>query len=670
MQPIGGTTQRKIKNRRRARAISILARFAPALAVVLFITAHAFARAGGGEGFGGGGGGYGGGGGGGYGGGGHGGGGGGGIFWIVYLWFNFCIDYPWLGLPITAAVIFFFYKSHQVGWSTYQDSVIRRGSDAGDDNRASEATAAAVAADGTFDVNEFSSRINTAFMKIQQAWCAQNLSTVWPFISDGVHERFSLQLDEQKFLGYQDQMENISVDAVTLVEYAPGDVFDIATVRIDARAADFRISLKDHTRIAGSKIVEPFVEMWSWMRRHGMTRDPSKPGLIEGNCPNCGAPIEMNEAGQCQSCKALLRSGEFDWVLTEITQESEWRRGRHDLAAGTIPMRSRDPGFNRVELEDKATVIFWRKAAADRIGKIDPLRKMASDDFCGKYAPTFAPQPDGTRAFFGDCAIGGAHLVGVEPGSVDDIAVLEIAWEGERMLIPPGAPAHPTGDRIHTHTIYLLKRKVGVLTDPGKGVSSAHCPKCGAPIISDTSPGCTYCGAVLNDGSNGWVLTGILSAASDEGRQWVARLSSPTVATGAAAQNLNNPSNRGVLAWTVKMVAADGAVDAGEREILRSLAARLGLEQIRVDHMIDVALAGNLDVPDPPDPATAKSWLTTMATAAMAQGRLRPQEAKILSRAAQRFGYSDEDVNLLLRQQYNAQFTRAKAELQQQRQRS
>jgi uncharacterized tellurite resistance protein B-like protein/predicted nucleic acid-binding Zn ribbon protein len=630
--------------------------YAIAFALAIFSEAlHAWARAGGGEGFGGGGG----------GGGGGWGGGGGGLFWLIYMWIRFCVEYPYIGLPVTLIVVFVLYRSHQSGLSAYQGSVIRRGADAADDNRQSEAAAAASIADANFNVGEFSQRVRMAFLKIQSAWCAQDIDRVWPFISDGVHERFSIQIAEQKALGYQDHMENISVDDISLVEFTQGEVFDIATVRIDARAADFRISLKDQKRIDGSSAVEPFVEMWSWLRRHGMTRTVGKPGLIEGNCPNCGAAIEMNQSVKCQHCQAYLRSGEFDWVLTEITQQSEWRRGRHGVAPGTEDLRKNDPGFNRAEVEDKATVMFWRKAMADRVGKIDPLRKMATEEFCAAYAGSLAPQADGSRAYFGDCAVGGAHLMGLVCEQVDDAAVLELAWEGERMIAKNGQGIQRTGQRIQTHTLYILKRKAGLKSDPGMGVSSAHCPNCGAALISDTSSGCSFCGAVLNDGSTGWVLTTITSAASDLGRQWVQRINAST----APVTNLQNISRKGVLAWTVKMVAADGTVDVQERELLRSLAAKCHVEQIRLDQMIDMALAGQLGVPDPPDRETALVWLTTMAATAVAEGRLRPQEAKILSRAAQRFGFTDADVNSLLRQQYAVQLATAKRELRTARQR-
>jgi uncharacterized tellurite resistance protein B-like protein len=308
--------------------------------------------------------------------------------------------------------------------------------------------------------------------------------------------------------------------------------------------------------------------------------------------------------------------------------------------------------------------MFWRKAMADRLGKTDPLRKMATEEFCASYAGVLSPQPDGSRAYFGDCAVGGADLLGVVPGEAEDSAVLELAWEGERMIAAGAHGIQKTGQRVQTHSLYILTRKAGLKSDPGKGVSSAHCPNCGAPITSDTSSGCSFCGAVLNDGTRGWVLSTITSAASDLGRQWTARISASTDTRSAA-----NISRVGVLAWTVNLVAADGTVDVNERELLKSLAAKCHVDQIRVDQMIEMALAGRLGVPDPPDKATALVWLTTMAATAMAEGRLGPQEAKILSRAAQRFGFSESDVNLLLREQYAVRVATAKRELRTARQR-
>ena len=72
---------------------------------------------------------------------------------------------------------------------------------------------------------------------------------------------------------------------------------------------------------------ESFVEIWSFIRRRGVTSTPGDRGLFEGNCPNCGASLELNQLGACASCEAVLRNGEYDWVL------HQWLPLHSDLAA-------------------------------------------------------------------------------------------------------------------------------------------------------------------------------------------------------------------------------------------------------------------------------------------------------------------------------------------------
>jgi len=308
--------------------------------------------------------------------------------------------------------------------------------------------------------------------------------------------------------------------------------------------------------------------------------------------------------------------------------------------------------------------MFWRKAMTDRAGKIDPLRKIATEAFCSAYAGGLKAQLDGSRVFFGDCAVGAAHLLGVFAGGEMDSAVLEMAWEGERIVAQTDKAAVATGERIQTHSLYILSRKGGVKSDPGTSVTSAHCPNCGAPMTSDTSAACAFCGTVLNDGTRGWVLSSITSASSDEGRRWIARINSPSV---LAAGNIAAISRKGLLAWAVKVTAADGTIDPREKELLQSLAAKCAVESARLDQMIEMALAGGLDVPDPPDRATAQIWLNAMAAAALSDGQVQPAEVQILLRAAQRFGFSPADVDLILKQQYAQHLAAARTELRAQR---
>jgi hypothetical protein len=456
----------------------------------LSLAAPVLARAGGGEGYGGG-----------DDGGGGGGGGGGGIGWLIYFWIRFCIDEPVIGLPLTIGVLVAIYFAHQNGMILYHGNVIRRGGAAIDNNATAQAAATLAQTDPAFNADAFYQRVEQAFLKIQTAWCNQDLTGVRPFISDGIHERFSLQFEEQKALGYRDQMSGIHVEGIRLAEVSCDDVFEVATLRIVASAADMRISAADGRRISGSGASEEFAEFWSFLRCCGAKSNPNKPGLIEGNCPNCGAAIEINQSTKCQHCGALLRSGQFDWVLAEITQESEWRPNRRRNIPGADDLRKVDPDFNCIDLEDRVSVMFWRKAMSDRTGKIDALRKIAAEDFCRAYAATLAPPPDGARRYFADCAVGAVQALGVKTDPTVQHAVVEVWWEGARTISPPNGPPTVTSERIQAHHLFMLSRNAGVVSDPGQSVSSAHCPNCGAATPADISSACPFCGTVFHDGS-------------------------------------------------------------------------------------------------------------------------------------------------------------------------
>ena len=44
-------------------------------------------------------------------------------------------------------------------------------------------------------------------------------------------------------------------------------------------------------------------------------------GALKGVCPNCGAPLQINMAGNCGTCRVKVTAGQFDWVLSRIEQD-------------------------------------------------------------------------------------------------------------------------------------------------------------------------------------------------------------------------------------------------------------------------------------------------------------------------------------------------------------
>jgi predicted nucleic acid-binding Zn ribbon protein len=618
-----------------AKRKALILRFAVPFAILMFGCASlALARAGGGEGFGGD-----------FGGGGGGGGdgNGSGILWLIYMWIRFCAAEPAIGIPVTLLGLGFFVFLHFQTRNALQNRVIRSGGAIVNANLANKAATTLKGSDPNFDETLFYKRVGDAFMKLQAAWSAQDLGTVRPFIADGIHEQFSIEFAEQKALGYRDQMRDVVINEILLAEVSCDDVFEVAAVRISASAADSHVSLNDGHRMSGLGEQEGFSEFWSFLRRRGVKTDPNKPGLIEGHCPNCGAGLEMNQSAKCPQCGSLLRSGQFDWVLAQITQESQWRPNRRVPPVGSDQIRKVDPAFNRVDLEDSVAVMFWRKVMADRMGYVDPLRKVATNDFCQKYAQRLIPDPEGTRIFFADCAVGAVQALGVTRNDKTQEAVVQVWWEGAQCSCRHEEPMVVGQERAHGHHLFVLQRPAGTTSDPGNSVSSSHCPSCGAPITSDVSSKCEFCGTVLNDGRHGWVLTAIHTEASSEGAAILDSLRHRAQWTPGVAPT-------GLVGWAIKTALADGKLDLEEERTVMSLATKNCVPPESVRQMVAAAQMGHLNLPDPPDAPTAHRWLAAMADVAMADGSPQPQELTLMSSIAKKYGFSDGDVALLLRQ--------------------
>jgi tellurite resistance protein len=623
-------------------------------ALFVFLPAVCWARAGGGEGYSGGG------------GGGHGGGGDGGGGFIIYLLIQLIFRYPIIGIPLLIFIIYLVYQGGQQGTNAYQGSVIRRVSAIIDQQQIASTLDLIRRHDPAFDESAFGQRVAAAFLKIQQAWMDQNLQAVRPFISDGVSERFSLQFAEQKKLGYRDVMENVAVQQVRILDVQSAGVFDEVSVRISASAADYRVTPSDRKFLSGSRNVEPFVEIWSFLRRRGAVTDLSKTGLIEGTCPNCGAPIEMNESANCVQCKALLRSGEYDWVLSEITQESEWDRSSSQTIPGLDRLQQQDPGFDALALEDRASVVFWRRAAADRTGKIDPLRKMASDDFCEAYAAGLKAAADGARRTIRDCAVGSVSMLGFLAADGDspfERVLVEIRWSGQG-----------NNGTIIGRTLFVLGREAGSQTDSQKSISSAHCPNCGAPESSGASSACDYCRMTLNDGKHGWILielagmntprAGELLGGLDDDPQSAAATYAQMGALRSGSSTLLTPgSAAGLLAWAVKEAMADGEIDPTERSVLEGIASQSGVPAERLTQMIDAASRGELDAPEPASRAEAEAWMGAMAKIALADGKLTREEFDMLRTLGNKFDIGEDDVKMLLKRMRGEQYAQAAAAL-------
>ena len=532
--------------------------------------------------------------------------------------------------------------------------------------------------DPNFDFDEFAHRVEHAFLEIQDAWCAQDMEPVRAYVSDSILERFSLQIGEQIREGYHDHMTDIDVDRdkMRLAGLTRTSHFDVVDIYISCDAVDIRVSLETGKPLAPRSPIEQlsswvdgqtmtdaamdfesddFVEYWSFLRRRGVQSQGGS-GLIEGNCPNCGSELELNQIGACDACGAVLRGGEHDWVLAEITQASEWRPPQTSperLASIKRFRAERDPGFTTQHAEDRGSVIFWRKAMADRTGSIDPLRKMATDELCDRLANEMVEADASTgREFWHDCSVGSVDCLGIVSDKDTDYLLLTIHSSGNLHLVLSNGELVDRDQWSRLRMLFVLKRNSGVTSRVERTISSAHCPSCGAPETDITSHTCEFCNEVVNDGRHDWVLHDIGHTYSETARTWTKRLEQQDSQAASAAATTDSeppvPSNADALAGVIRTVAADKTLSPEEKKAVLRLGKKHDVPVKTLQSMLSLAVKGELDAPPPPDDTATRRWLTLIADAALSDGQLDASEEDVLMRLGDYAELSNYDIKLLL----------------------
>lgn len=607
----------------------------PCLAPTLTLLIAA-AQAGGGGSFGGGGGG-----GGGFSGGSYGGDGGGAV---LYVLLRLILEYPLVGIPVAVVLITVAIKAQGSGRRRLTDRSIGRHRALRQRMDSKSVAQRLQAWDPGFVEARFLERVRVAFNKTQEAWCAQELEGITPFVSDGVFERFSLQIEEQRREGWRQRMRDTTLRQLRLTHAALDGDFETITVGVAFGAKIDRLSLGEGEPLRGSLLPrETFEECWTFLRRRGVpSRNGS--GLIEGHCPNCGAEMDLNRAARCGSCEAYVKSGAFDWVLVEITQASVWFARNPNEVANRSSLSDSDPDFSAQLLEDRASVAFWRVRAAEALADVAPLARIATSDFIEDFTARFAAYGDSTRVYTGDAAVGHVTTLGVLIGGEEERAIVEVLWDGRRARANGQGEVRLEDQRQMRRTLLEFVRPAGSRTEPKRGLSTASCGVCGAHDAGGTQALCPYCGAPRTGGKQTWMLRESCTASSPEARSWLEELrSADGVATARLEESI--PSPAGLLVWAVALVSADG--DRSDRDLLalQELSQRLGLDDVVLQH----ALSANLEAaPEPPSRTAGRSWLRALAKLALEDGRLSGVETFFLRDAARQLGTSRRELDGLL----------------------
>lgn len=190
--------------------------------------------------------------------------------------------------------------------------------------------------DPAFSSEKFLIWAKEAFITLQTAWSERDFDKVRNFEKEELFNQHKRQLDEHISKGWINELSRININQAYLFKYVRDNDYEYLTVYFDARMGDCIKDEKTGNIIKGDPAKDYYLKyLYTFMRKTGVLTDPAKSNKSVTNCPNCGAPTTVTSSGQCEYCGSVITTGEFDWVLSDITGVNE----RSDIGNGGVEIR-------------------------------------------------------------------------------------------------------------------------------------------------------------------------------------------------------------------------------------------------------------------------------------------------------------------------------------------
>lgn len=177
------------------------------------------------------------------------------------------------------------------------------------------------AIDPLFNREEFISWAKSLFVKLQEAWSDRDWSTIRTFESNELFEQHQRQLQ-----GYIDNnqinvMERICVKFAKLESFEQIGDKDVMKVVLSSKMVDYIIDATTKQLLKGDKTTERHsTYRLTFIRKSGVKTKEGTSQVNTTNCPNCGAPTEITSSGKCEYCGSVVTTGEYSWVLSDLTK--------------------------------------------------------------------------------------------------------------------------------------------------------------------------------------------------------------------------------------------------------------------------------------------------------------------------------------------------------------
>ncbi len=176
--------------------------------------------------------------------------------------------------------------------------------------------------DSTFVQEEFEKYVAESFIAVQEGWENRDMQSVRKFESDELYRTHKQQITEYIEKNQYPFLENQTVNDVHLNEFIIDGKNEYLNVIVDC---NLQVFLKDESGkiIDGSHNINNNGYKLRFKRALGVKSKI----LTLSSCPNCGAPLEFGESGECLYCQSFVTNGEHGWVLDSYEGLYQFKKG-------------------------------------------------------------------------------------------------------------------------------------------------------------------------------------------------------------------------------------------------------------------------------------------------------------------------------------------------------
>lgn len=480
-----------------------------------------------------------------------------------------------------------------------------------------------------FDMTEFTAKVNKAFVEIQNAWSNMNLAPVRRYISDGVYQRFHTQFKMMEILKQKNLLSHVTIHSISVDRVEKDGDFDILHVRIAAGMSDQFVceTIPSLDTYGG---YENFIEYWSFIRKRGQ---PKKDIYQTDNCPNCSAPLskDMTDAGKCTYCGSFVNSGEYDWVLSEITQADDYTIDVfHSQKTQSLPGKvgeliGGNKDFSVQMIEDKASNGYLQIITSIILKDPAIMRRFVTDSAFEKIKARMKDD----KIVYNRLFLNSVTLLGAKQEAGKNLLMIGIKSSFQRVKLLGENQAVLVDTVINSRNeVLFMERDIQAVAAKGS-IYARMCGACGAPSKDSLDVKCAYCGILLNSSKNEWIISDIMSM--EEFRAYAAKNASTfDVEVKAPGEDELYDVRDYAFNNVMMMIGADGVFAAEEQEYALKLAKKWGYNTNLIKNLVDMAIAKRLVVRMPENMNKRKKIYNLMAKTAESDGSVAPLELSLL----------------------------------------